>query len=112
MCDHSGPLNAVTTSRYTGAASFARPFEQVHNVLQPTYESVAAVAAMLSCLGATTNATVFQDTGVPDVRHGRRCGTDLEQVAAEIRDIDFRPATSIEEGIRKFAAWYRGFYNA
>jgi len=23
-----------------------------------------------------------------------------------VRDIDFRPATSIEEGIRKFAAWY------
>jgi UDP-glucuronate 4-epimerase len=34
---------------------------------------------------------------------------DIEDL---IRDIDFRPATSIEEGIRKFAAWYRGFYNA
>jgi hypothetical protein len=39
----------MTTSRYTGAASFARPFEHVHNV---------------------------------------------------------------EEGIRKFAAWRRNFYNA
>ena len=29
-----------------------------------------------------------------------------------IRDIDFRPATSIEQGIRKFAAWYRDVYNA
>jgi len=34
---------------------------------------------------------------------------DIEDL---IRDIDFCPATSIEEGIRKFAAWYRDFYNA
>ena len=25
------------------------------------------------------------------------------------RDVDFRPATSIEEGIRRFAAWYRSY---
>jgi UDP-glucuronate 4-epimerase len=29
-----------------------------------------------------------------------------------IRDIDFRPATSIEVGIPKFTAWYRDFYHA
>src|SRR5882757_8907580 len=34
---------------------------------------------------------------------------DIEDLT---RDIDFRPATSIEDGIRKFAAWYRDFYNA
>ena len=34
---------------------------------------------------------------------------DIEDL---IRDIDFRPATSIEQGIRKFAAWYRDIYNA
>jgi len=34
---------------------------------------------------------------------------DIEDL---IRDIDFRPATPIEQGIRKFAAWYRDFYNA
>jgi UDP-glucuronate 4-epimerase len=27
-----------------------------------------------------------------------------------VRDVDFRPATSIEEGIRRFAAWYRDYY--
>ena len=33
-------------------------------------------------------------------------------IEALIREINFRPATPIEEGIRKFAAWYRGFYHA
>src|SRR5712675_3758325 len=34
---------------------------------------------------------------------------DIEDLT---RDIDFRPATSIEDGVRKFVAWYRDFYNA
>ena len=27
-----------------------------------------------------------------------------------MRDVGFRPATSIEEGVRRFVAWYRSFY--
>jgi UDP-glucuronate 4-epimerase len=27
-----------------------------------------------------------------------------------VRDIGFKPATPIEEGIGRFVAWYRGFY--
>jgi UDP-glucuronate 4-epimerase len=26
-----------------------------------------------------------------------------------MRDVGFRPATSIEEGIKRFAAWFRGY---
>jgi len=32
---------------------------------------------------------------------------DVEDLA---RDVGFRPATPIEEGIGRFVAWYRGFY--
>lgn len=28
-----------------------------------------------------------------------------------VRDVGFGPATSIEEGVRRFAAWYRSYYN-
>jgi UDP-glucuronate 4-epimerase len=28
-----------------------------------------------------------------------------------VRDVGFKPATSIEEGVRRFAAWYRSYYN-
>jgi len=27
-----------------------------------------------------------------------------------VRDVGFKPATSIEEGVRRFVEWYRGFY--
>jgi UDP-glucuronate 4-epimerase len=29
-----------------------------------------------------------------------------------MRDVGFKPATSIEEGLKKFAGWYRGFYGS
>jgi UDP-glucuronate 4-epimerase len=29
-----------------------------------------------------------------------------------MRDVGFKPATTIEEGLEKFAAWYRGFYGS
>lgn len=29
-----------------------------------------------------------------------------------MRDVGFKPATSIEEGIRRFVEWYRGYYGA
>jgi nucleoside-diphosphate-sugar epimerase len=28
-----------------------------------------------------------------------------------MRDVGFKPQTSIEDGIRDFVAWYRGHYN-
>ncbi len=27
-----------------------------------------------------------------------------------MRDVGFKPATPIEEGVKRFVAWYRGFY--
>src|SRR6202789_3750372 len=33
---------------------------------------------------------------------------DIDDLA---RDVDFRPATAIEDGIRQFAAWYRSYHN-
>jgi len=33
---------------------------------------------------------------------------DVDDLA---RDVDFRPATAIEDGIRQFAAWYRSYHN-
>ena len=29
-----------------------------------------------------------------------------------VREIGFKPATSIEEGVRQFVAWYREYYQA
>jgi UDP-glucuronate 4-epimerase len=39
---------------------------------------------------------------------------DVAETCADIddlvREVGFRPATSIEEGVRRFVAWYRGYY--
>jgi nucleoside-diphosphate-sugar epimerase len=41
-------------------------------------------------------------------------GDDVPATYADIddlaRDVDFRPATAIEDGIRQFAAWYRSYH--
>ena len=40
---------------------------------------------------------------------------DVMETYADIgdlmRDVGFKPQTSIEDGIRDFVAWYRGHYN-
>jgi UDP-glucuronate 4-epimerase len=28
-----------------------------------------------------------------------------------VRDVGFKPATTVEDGIAKFVAWYRDYYN-
>jgi UDP-glucuronate 4-epimerase len=33
---------------------------------------------------------------------------DIDDLA---RDVDFQPATAIEDGIRQFAAWYRSYHH-
>jgi len=39
---------------------------------------------------------------------------DVPETRAEIddlmRDVGFRPATAIEDGVRKFVAWYREYH--
>jgi UDP-glucuronate 4-epimerase len=39
---------------------------------------------------------------------------DIYQTFADVSDLmndfDFKPDTPIEEGLRKFAEWYRGYY--
>ena len=29
-----------------------------------------------------------------------------------VRDFDFKPKTSVQDGIKKFVAWYREFYKS
>jgi UDP-glucuronate 4-epimerase len=29
-----------------------------------------------------------------------------------VRDVGYRPATTVEQGVRAFVDWYRSYYNA
>ncbi len=48
---------------------------------------------------------IYMDMQPGDVLRTYADVTDLE------RDIDFRPNTSIEEGLSRFVDWYREYYN-
>ena len=41
---------------------------------------------------------------------------DVPATYADVQDLEeavgFKPATPIEEGVKRFVAWYRGYYGA
>ncbi len=56
------------------------------------------------CLGkkAEKNMLPLQPGDVPDT---------YANVEALVRDVDYKPETTVEEGISKFVEWYLGYYN-
>lgn len=61
------------------------------------------IEVLEECLGqkAEKNFLPLQDGDVP---------ATFANVDDLVRDIDFKPATSIEDGIQKFVDWYRDYY--
>jgi UDP-glucuronate 4-epimerase len=62
------------------------------------------IEVLEDCLGkkAQKNFLPMQDGDVP---------ATYANVDDLVREIDFKPQTSIEEGITNFVEWYRGYYN-
>ncbi|TDJ65191.1 MAG: NAD-dependent epimerase [Proteobacteria bacterium] len=61
------------------------------------------IAAIEKCLGveAQKNMLPLQPGDVPDT---------YADVEALVEDVDYKPATSIAEGIAKFISWYKDYY--
>ena len=61
------------------------------------------IEVLEDCLGkkAVKNLLPIQPGDVPATY------ADVDDL---IRDVGFKPSTSIEEGIRKFVEWYKGYY--
>ena len=77
---------------------------RIYNIGNSRYVELARyIEALESCLGRTArkNHLPLQPGDVPDTL------ADVDDLA---RDFDFRPATPIEVGIRRFVDWYRAFY--
>jgi len=55
------------------------------------------------CLGkkATKNLLPLQSGDVPDT---------FADVSDLIRDVDYKPDTSVEDGIARFVEWFRDYY--
>ena len=67
-------------------------------------ELMCFIEVLEQCLGrqATKNLMPIQAGDVPATY------ADVDDL---MKDVGFRPATSIEDGIRKFVAWYREYYH-
>src|SRR5688572_5549613 len=61
------------------------------------------IETLEKCLGkkAERNLLPLQLGDVPDTY------ADVEDL---VRDVGYRPATTVEEGVRRFVEWYRGYY--
>jgi UDP-glucuronate 4-epimerase len=61
------------------------------------------IEVLENCLGikAKKNFLPMQNGDVP---------ATYANVDALVREIDFKPQTTIEEGIKKFVDWYREYY--
>lgn len=66
-------------------------------------ELMRYIEVLEDCLGrkATKNLLPMQAGDVPDT---------YADVDALVRDVGYRPATPIEEGVARFVAWYREYY--
>ncbi len=77
---------------------------RVYNIGNNSKEKLMRYIEVLEdCIGkkAKKNFLPMQDGDVP---------ATYANVDDLVRDIDFKPATTIEEGIRKFVDWYRDYY--
>ena len=77
---------------------------RIYNIGNNNKEKLMRYIEVLEeCLGkkAEKNFLPLQDGDVP---------ATFANVDDLVRDIDFKPATSIEEGIQKFVTWYRDYY--
>ena len=63
------------------------------------------IKVLEECLGreAEKRFLPLQDGDVPDTY------ADVEDL---VRDVGFKPATSVETGVARFVAWYREYYRA
>lgn len=61
------------------------------------------IEVLEQCLGKTAqkNFLPMQDGDVP---------ATYANVDELIKEVDFKPETSIEDGIQNFVDWYRGYY--
>jgi UDP-glucuronate 4-epimerase len=103
LIDHVPQGNPNWSGATPDPGSSAAPW-RIYNIGNNKPEELMRVVAVLEQeLGrkAKTELLPMQPGDVP---------ATFADVDDLVRDVDFRPATSIEEGVRKFVAWYRGYH--
>ena len=101
--DRPAAPSADWSGREPDAGTSSAPY-RVYNIgnHQPV-ELLHLIAVLEQCLGRTAqkNLLPMQPGDVPATY------ADVEDLQ---KDVGFEPATPIEEGVRRFVEWYRGYY--
>ena len=87
------------------AAGSKAPYRLYNIGNHQTVELTRYIGVLERCLGKTAekNLLPLQPGDVPDTY------ADVEDL---VRDVGYRPATSVETGIARFVDWYRDYYKA
>jgi UDP-glucuronate 4-epimerase len=85
------------------AATSAAPYRLYNIGNQHPVQLRHYIQVLEDCLGrkAEQNLLPLQPGDVPDTY------ADVEEL---VRDVGYRPATAVEEGVKRFVEWYRGYY--
>jgi UDP-glucuronate 4-epimerase len=104
VSDHTAATNPDWSSAEPDPATSQAPY-RVYNIgnNQPV-ELIHMIETLEKCLGKTAekNLMPMQPGDVP---------ATFADVDDLVRDVDFKPATSIEDGIASFVEWYRDYHN-
>lgn len=97
--------NSAWTGNNPDPATSKAPY-RIYNIgSNNPVELLHFIEVLENCLGkkAVKNLLPMQPGDVPDT---------YADVDALIRDVDYKPSTSIEVGVEQFAKWYRDYYRA
>ncbi len=101
--DHTAQPNPAWDGKKPDPASSKAPW-RVYNIgNQNPVELLDYIEAIEQALGKTAEKRLLpmQAGDVPDT---------YADVEALVADVGYRPATTVQEGVRRFVAWYRDYY--
>lgn len=103
--DHLPEKNADWNSDSPDSASSFAPYRLYNIGNNAPVELSHYIEVLEDCLGkkAERNLLPLQPGDVPDT---------YADVEALVQDVDYKPNTTVEVGIKNFVDWYREFYNA
>lgn len=105
VLDNVATPNADWTGAEPDSATSAGPYRLYNIGNNQPVELMHYIEVLEQCLGKTAekNMLPLQPGDVPDT---------YANVEALVRDTNYKPDTTVEEGIAQFVEWYRGYYKA
>jgi UDP-glucuronate 4-epimerase len=101
--DHIPQPNPDWSGDHPDSASSTAPYALYNIGNNEPVELMHYIEVLEDCLGkkAEKNMLPLQPGDVPDTY------ADVQDL---VRDVDYKPSTSVEQGVANFVAWYRDYY--